>query len=201
MKFKNKYYLIEGEPWLTVARDYVDEVFRVCSEVWEYVESIGASHYWRAGKDGRLFAVGFDGTPPDGFRKPNRKGQCIPKKSSEYAAQFAALPILPDPRESILSVAEIPTRISYGGKHGRGSMSIGNLFEPMSIACFHGDGPFLLRIPDVAAEIADLKAQDEGIIIEGGLDDWRMDETGLRAILIEEWNLMEARHKLSKAAA
>ena len=87
------YVIIEGEPFLSRAKEYRRVTQEVSSAWWNYIRLIGADQLW--GRE-TISAVSFpSGKVPKEFTKPDRKGMSYPKKGTDAAKLFYSQPQKP----------------------------------------------------------------------------------------------------------
>ena len=89
-KSNSLYYIIEGEPYLSVAKAFVNEYQAAHKRVCDYLDGLGVSQ-WRYGFSGHIAGVVFEGNIPPDFCKPDNYGVTRPKKTSKYYNENFAL--------------------------------------------------------------------------------------------------------------
>ena len=199
-KSNSLYYIIEGEPYLSVAKAFVNEYQAAHKRVCDYLDGLGVSQ-WRYGFSGHIAGVVFEGNIPPDFCKPDNYGVTRPKKTSKYYKEFKRDDLkLPDVEKWILDKFYIPTGYGYKYDGGSGGTAIGHPFKPIEICWYSTDdnAPLMLKIPNIPYEIEYKKATRSNVVFENDFDKWKLDETGLRQILVEEWDLMVAKYKAEK---
>jgi hypothetical protein len=198
MNTDQKYYIIESGKMLELAEKLRIEYSKSIEIINSYVNSLGGKSYNTSLTDNALHSIGFNHDIPEGFCKPDRYGLSRPKKKSPYYAEFKKYKKT-DLSSKLQENLKVPLVVSYK-KNGSfsGSSRIGNMWKPVGIYWFKKDGPILLIIPDVAKAVKEFSdTYGDEISFENGVENWRLDETGLKEIIKEEWDLMVAKHKKS----
>lgn len=191
-------FLIEsGEP-LDMVKNHVAEVQRVKAEVAAIAKEIGVTRVSTDRLNGALLGVVFDGPPPDGWTKPDRKfGISYPKKGpwksrlAEHQARGYA-----DPEGAISTAFGVPTSISYTRRDGYGCCHIGPMLKACGWLYLSKDGPFAMWIPDVEAAVKERIS--DGYTVEEPAASFKPVIPGARRIDQEEWDLLVAQHQLDK---
>lgn len=168
---------------------------------------------WSSKYDGSMSSVYLPARAdlPKGFNasawtKPDRQGRRSPKRGTDEQRIFRAKECEYTPTERLIAGAyKVPGQINYKTTGGEGSTAIG----PMMSACGflwldQEKGPWALWVPDTKTIVASAKAQhakDKAFKITNNIESWKMDTTGLKPILEEEWDLLVAQYKLDRAKA
>lgn len=202
MKVKSDhiYYLVEGEPYLSLATEFYNEYQEAHVITRKYALSIHADQC-RYGLHGHLIGVKFkDNCKPDDFKKADKWGCSQPKKKSSHFENFGSEKYkLPFATEWFLKRINIPINIGYKYKGGSGGSAIGHPFCPIEVCWYNGEGGiFLLKIPNVALKVEYIKIEHPDVTFTNGEDKWKMNEEGLRKILPEEWDLMATKYNAEK---
>lgn len=192
VKYENSYYIVESGKVLEIAEAFRNEHTRVHNEIIEYLKSLGASQY-NTNLNGQIHGCVFDDKIPEGFTKEKKYGICLPKKKSTHYDKFKSF-IFPNPYK-YMEFYKIPTGISYKYENGSGGTALGNPFKPVEFYWYDVEGPILLKIPNIKYYVKKLKQQYKNIKIADDKDGWEMPLEGLHKVLIEEWDLMAAKHK------
>ncbi|WP_422363148.1 hypothetical protein [Pyruvatibacter mobilis] len=202
MRGHAKHYLIESGPTLALVSELVMLRHKAAKEILEKVRALGGVNF-RVDPNGAVTALWFAGKPPKGYCKPDRAGGHQPRKGSKAEAAIRALPRLPDVDRAVQKALGIPDSLSTEGPDACSSSSglIGLFPNPVGIAYYHPEGPYLLWTPDVEFYKARALEVSPGCTITHPSPDWELDTSGLREVLKEEWDLLVARHKQSKSAA
>jgi len=203
-KDHRRYFLVESGDILTKANAYRLEYNRVHKALWDYAVSLGGTAYNLA-VDGGLRAVRFpEGTkPPYGFKHPDKDGTCRPRLHSKLSLEFAALPRMPDVMEYVGGVnplLDVEFTTTSDPNEPTSKVPIGNPRYPVFIDWFSVEGPLLLGIPDQVLTCAYLKRKHPEVTFRKGEDKHDPNTEGLKEILLEEWDLMEARYRRGLAA-
>lgn len=184
------YVKIVGEPFLSKARAYRDDL-QACADKWRsFMDEMGAS-----GVPHCLGGLNFDGAAPKGWTKPTRKnGFSRPKDGHPDNERIAALP--KRPRTYEVFGDSIINDLSYKGQNGdRGSGGI----------LFYWDGPwvgwagdtFMACIPDAKAASDAHLAEHPDHEITSGADKWVLPQ-GLEQISRAEHDLIIAQYKVEQ---
>lgn len=194
---ETKYYLVKSGPVLKAIKDWVKLYQAAHRASLEYVHSHGYKR-WMSSRGGRLIAIGGPGEFPD-FKKANSKGVRWPKHNTVADKEIRALPEAPEITEHLNKIIQCPLSISYTYPEGSGSGSIGACWEPVGVAFYDPKGPFMVWMPDYAGILKRRKAEMRGKKAKFK----KPNQTGphlegLQEILREEWDLMDAKHKLGK---
>lgn len=194
LDIKNLYFLVESGQMLDLAKRIADNFQAVHEANLAYVRGVGGVAFQASSWDGRVYAVKFEGEAPAGFKKPNKRGCCEPKKGSKYAADMAELPVHMDVSREISRLLNVPTDLHYSQKgKWSGVTSLGHPFFPCGILWFKLDGPYCIYIPDVQHYVRE--KEETGSTVDEPAKSFKPEFEGLRQILKEEWDLMKARHK------
>jgi hypothetical protein len=198
VKSHSVYYLIEGDPFLSIAKEFCKLHLEAHGRICEYVHSINGE-FWRLSLSGRISGIKFkDGYSHVDFKKPDKYGACYPKRKSEHYAKFQDSNLkMPNATEFVLSKVYIPINLDYQYGEVTGGRSVGHPFTPIGLYWFSlkNDAPILLEIPNVEYTRESMKIENPDISFKKD-GEWKMNETGLKKILIEEWDLMVARDKV-----
>lgn len=190
--------IIEGEPFLSSAREFKEKSM-AAREAWAaFAEERGARSFIEAPWSNRLVALCFpSGKQPEGWTVPkgaNRESR--PKAKSADKAAFDALPSGPDPK-AVFGDA-ITFSLCYEGPGCRGSIGIGGFFPQASIGWL---GETIIAVIPHAKRAADLYlARNPDRTITNGCDTWQMPD-GLREISEAEYKLMAAQHRVAEERA
>lgn len=190
-----RYFIAESGLILEQAEQYRKDYTAARRVVWDYVQNLGGTAY-QDGLDGGLGSIKFPGKPPFGFKQTEKDGLARPRLGSAYAKEFAQLPRTPKTQDYLSGVNYI-TGVRYKPEPDapEGEVPIGHPGSFTGIDWFKADGPLLVIIPDQALTCAALKRKFPDIIFLGDEDKHDPDTTGLREILLKEWELMEEKHK------
>lgn len=193
LEIKSLYFLVESGPALDLAKQIAANYQDVHDANVAYVKSIGGVAF-QTDWEGRACSVKFDGDAPAGFKKPNKKGCCEPKKGSQFAADMARLPVQIKASHEISKLLNVPTSLEHKRDGwGSGWTSMGHPFFPCGILYYNPDGPFCFWTPDVERHVA--LAEADGSTVEEPAKSYKPGFEGIRQILEEEWDLMRARYK------
>jgi len=196
---KSKYYIVEGGQFLAWAAGVRTRTIKTYKDMSDYYKSIGGTNANEIG--GSMVEIQFEqGEAPKGFNKQDRDGFCAPRKGSKYDKEMSKIK-LPNECLEFVKKTGLRTWISYDrkdGVRGGGGFRIGSGIYPVRVCWLSPESPLLLVVPDVAGctehldnDVYDIKNNDHL---------WRIDEDGLKEVLLEEWRLMEAKHKQAKDA-
>jgi hypothetical protein len=178
---------IDGEPFLSRARDYRAQ-YDVVRRAWiEFGEKIGGRPSTRY--SGGLF---FDRKPPEGWAKRDRKGWSYPKQRSAAAVELAALPKLPSAR-TVFGDAIVES-YHYKSPNGEGAGAIGFFFDGVRLG-WAGD-TFTAVIPDPRAAARNILRDDPDAIICRPVLDWTL-APGLTEITEAERQLIFAQYRVA----
>lgn len=202
MEFKTKdaYYLIEGEPHLSVVNKFIEDRKATHKAYVDYAQSKGATDFF-AGFSGLCGLIFKPGEEPEGWTKPDRKTRdCRPKRGTEDYKEYAALPKMKTDADSFCSIQKLPGVVSY--KHGNitGSTAIASGFHPVQYL-YLSNNLRCVVIPDYEDLIDQLNAQvkeDPTLEIKNGLLDFKLDTTGLTKITKNQWILRVAQYEVEQ---
>jgi hypothetical protein len=194
MKFYQKYYIVESGFLLDIADSYRKDFLEAKERIFEYVKGLGGETY-KLGIRDQLYAIGFPKRiQPKDFKRPDSDGCCQPYVRSKLNDDFKeySLPSCVKPLKLALG---FPDSLSYKTGTGKGSVCIGHPFRPAGFYWYNADSPLLLSIPDVDAYAKNIAKGRGDIIFTGDQHTWKLDDNGCREIIVEEWDLMVAKHK------
>ncbi|MCD5326797.1 hypothetical protein ACFFU8_17970 [Chromobacterium piscinae] len=194
----NLYFLIEGGKALELVKGHIEERIRVKKGVSALAKELGVDFIWTDKYTGNLLCVRFTGERHPDFTVPQRDGSSRPKKGTEWARKFAECPKYISASDLIEEEMGIPTSLHYSSKSGEwnGSRHIGHPFSPCKFLFPHQDGPYVMVIPDVAAAVAEVRA--DGRIVDEPAASFVAEFDGCRRIEEEEWDVILAQHKLAE---
>jgi hypothetical protein len=197
----SKYYLIDNEQMIAIARAFRKAYIEQAGRYWEFAESIGGDAY-QVGFNDRLIGIRLPNEKrPPGWCKPREyRGVSYPMKKSDWKEKMNAMGRLPQIVDFFPELSETPCWIGYKDPTSEGGIRIGNALQPVQICWYSADSPFMLMLPDVARALQVTKVEHPDATILGDIESWK-PPTGLREILIEEWNFMVAKYNKEKKAA
>lgn len=182
------YVIIEGDPWLTRAKEYHAAASAMKRAWWSFAKLKGAQGVSYGN------ALCFHGQAPTGWTKPKGKHEfSYPKKGSQDAPAFAALPR--PPCKSKFFESEVLFDIAYQGPKHSGSGGIGHFFFGPDIG-WAGDVYWAI-IPDAAAAAKAHLEENPDDTITNGADKWVLPE-GLRRVSEAEIDLIVAQYKVAQ---
>lgn len=187
----NMYVRIEGEPFLSKAIAYRDEMHRVRKAIWEFARARSASEV-----PGSLTGLIFKGgkMPPEGWTKPDRKGFSKPKKDHPDIAAMKALPRLPKTFDVFGDT--LIYDLKHEGPDGSwGFGAIGWFFDGPHIGW--ADDTFIATIPNAKAAAAEYLANHPNEKITNGADQWTLP-AGLVEMTKAEVDLLYAQHAVEQ---
>lgn len=188
---------IVGEPWLSRARDYREQMRAFVTAYTDYARSIGATGIPNGFPGERLPGLFFNSPPPAGWCKPGKTGMSKPQKGSASAQAFAQLP--EKPRNKCVFGDAVVSDLSWDGPDGSwGSGGIGLMVEAVSIGWVGDD--LIARIPHAGRAAAEHLARHPDHAIRHGAAEWTLPE-GLVEISEAELDLMCAQHRVAAERA
>ncbi|CAM5764642.1 hypothetical protein [Bosea minatitlanensis] len=189
---------IVGEPWLSRAREYREQMIAFTTAWSDYARSLGATGLTNAFPGHRMRGLFFEKAPPPaGWKKPDRKGFATPKKGSPAAEEFARLPV--KPRNKHVFGDAIVCDLTWEAPNGAwGGGAIGFMIEGVSIG-WVGD-VLIARIPHAGRAAAEHLARHPDHIIRHGAADWTIPD-GLVEISQAELDLLDAQYRLARERA
>lgn len=198
VKKKSVYYVIESGELLKIAEKYRTDYISAHNKIKDFIELLGADKYWIE-HGGELEGVAFKkGQLRDDFIKPTDRGYMMyPKKNSKIHDEFYSYS-KPTPYGVISGYTKCPICIEYEYKGGSGATTAGHGWSPFEFTWYSKDSPLLLKIPNVKHAVDKLKKEHENVVFKNNEDKWKMNEDGLRQILLEEWDLMVAKYLNTK---
>lgn len=197
MKFNIAYYIAERGPILDICKKYSADRAAWHKSVFEFLRGIGGVAF-QTNLDGEVYSVKFENDAPKGFKAQNKQGCREPYAKSEWPAKLAALGTRPCAGDYLDPFIKAPRRIQYKTRTGGvGSILTGHPFAFYQILWFSEDGPFCVALPDIERDIKRIKEDSVEITSDISLN----LPKGLRRILVEEWDLMVAKARLSQEAA
>lgn len=153
------------------------------------------------GWNGVIWSLKFEqGKVPEGFCKLDRNGGTRPKKKSETWGVFDKIPTIEENSDPLLiKKYNIPLFIEYKTKDkSQGLTRIGNWSFTTSLEWFDNKGPILLKLPNVKQAIEMFKVDHPGAtIVNKEILKWKPPE-GLKPIMKEEWELIQAKHEMKE---
>lgn len=197
----SKYYIVEADDLIEKANRFRAAYIEQQKRFWEFVETNGGDAY-QTGFNDRLIGIRFpDDKRPAGWCKPKSyRGVSYPMKKSDWREKLFDVGQLPQIADYFPDLVDTPNWISFEGPKSKGGTRIGNGFQPIQLCWYSEDSPLMLMLPDVERALREVKIDHPDATTQGDIEQ-RKPPAGLREILIEEWNLMVAKHKqLSEAA-
>ena len=193
-----KYYICKSGEVKRQAEEYRKTYLRLKTKLWEVAESFGVAEASLCPQMMLIRGLCFKGEPPAGWTKA--------KHSISYPKRGTLAPgvrefFTPPGSYTVTTHKELlhfqtwlncPFHYSFTTKDGSGSSTIGRIFSDGFVYWYDPTGPIMLELPDVAAAKKRCKAKKE--IPDNNMLDW-VPPKGLKEIMIEEWNLMSAKHK------
>lgn len=201
-----RYFIPESGVTLEKAEAYRQEFARVHAALNTYVQSVGGTHYTLSADGGirdvrfpgGVIPAGWKATKPRHSSRPNPyKDLYRPRFGSQAAKDVAALPTLPNPMV-YLAHTNFLTEVDYRPAPDAPECKapIGNPNTPLvTIDWYDMAGPMLVVLPDQAITCAALKRQYPEVVFLHDEDKHDPDITGMREILLKEYELMEEKHK------
>jgi len=201
------FLLVEGEPYLAACKAWKESYERSVEAARKFVEALGATGGYSNRDTLALSGVNAVNPLPAGWKRvpgkrgmpdymiPHEKARDPEQREAGIAARKAmdALPKAND-QDDIAQLIGAPRSVhwkSHGKAEGWRSVAV-SFFHTIQVTYF-GD-TFVLLAPDTRRVIAELMAQHEGVVIEGG--EWT-PPAGLRIITEAEHDLMLAQWKVS----
>ena len=183
------YVIIEGEPFLSRAKDFKARSIAAKSAWRQYLCEIGAEQGYGHNE---LASVVFPrGKVPTGWTARDRKGRSRPKKGSEAEKKLAALPTLPQGREVFGDAIVEDLRYESDGGHGMGA--IGQNFWGPFVGWM--SDVFFGIVPHAGNAAKNHLAEYPKDRIIGPAKGWTVPD-GLREITKAEYELMLAEHNV-----
>lgn len=183
---------IEGEPFLSRARAYFDDLVAARAAWAEYGRKVGAARL--SDPLGVLF---FDGPAPKGWTAKTRNGSSRPKRGTAAEAEIAALP--KQPSSFAVFGDALSYDLSWDGPDGSwGSGGIGYFVFGPSIG--RVDGVHVARIPHVGRAAAAHLARHPDHTVRRSADRWTLPE-GLVEISEAELKFLYAKAELDRERA
>ena len=186
-------------------------VFEVCQQ-WckEYMDVRRRAFDWAKSHGFESVFFGFNSQPIgvhtrdhlEGWTKPNSRGLSRPKQRTKVRAEMEAIKGVEFfSRRLEQHFGPIPQNLSFKANGWTSHGTVGGVFGPQCQS-FNGiDGPFLIDIPDMrAAQESERKSHPDAVFDED-YSSWENPLPETRVILKEEWDLMEARHRLAMREA
>lgn len=209
VKDQRRYFIPESGEILEKAQAYRAEYNRIRKIWWDFIQSKGAVAY-REGATGGVGELLFapNAKIPEGLKKckvPDKKGNYAyrPRFRSEIAKELAALPPLPDVKEYLAStdfLLDVEFKTSTDPEEPTSKLPVGNPQYQLGIDWYNADGPLLVILPDQALLCAFLKRKHPEVTFINNEDKHDPITTGMREILVQEWDLMEAKFNQGMAA-
>lgn len=190
------YYLIEGEPALSLVKRHIESRFAVANVGREIALQFGAEYARFSRIDGRILSVQFPtGVKHPDFTKPDRvDGSCRPKKGTKAEAAFRAHQGHDTANDLIASFYGIPSHLSVSKGTEKLKVAVcTDVFFPCHFLYPTSEGPYALVAPDVRADVRTWV--EKGYSVEPIYYD-QDNLPGCRRVLKEEWDLVLAQHKL-----
>jgi hypothetical protein len=205
-----KYYLCKSGEVKKHAEEHRRTFLRLRAKLWKVVTSFGSDEASICDTMMLIRGIHFKDGTPAGWTKPGRHDRCSHPKRGTLSPEIQAF-FTPSGNYFIELHEELkpfgdwlkcPFHYSYTSKDGRcsGRSTIGRIFADSFVYWYDPAGPIMLILPDVAA--AKARSVKKREIVDGNVLDWQ-PPAGLKEILSEEWDLMEAKHKrrVSKVAS
>lgn len=196
---EQKYYICKSGEVKKQAEKHRKVFIQLVEDLWSVITALG-------GKEARLCytmmlikGIKFEKQPEVGWTKPDKFGLSRPKQGTlqpdlmQYFTPKGSYAVTLHPElKEFKDWLKCPFWYSYKTQGGSGSITIGRLFADTFVYWYDPKGPILLELPDVAR--AKREAINNNQTIDNDVLDWKPPK-GLKEILIEEWNLMAAKHK------
>lgn len=199
------FYLCESGEVKKRANAYRRTYIRLKGVLFDVVKSVGSDKSYIDDTMMLISGVKFDGPVPAGWSKPHRRTKdCRPLRTKENAellkhfTPFGCYCVKAHPElQKFWDWLECPDSYRWKSADGKssGSRGIGDFFRNLQMYWYAERGPLLLKTPDVAA--AKEEAEKEKRIVEGNVLNWQPPK-GLRRILPQKWDLMQAEHAARK---
>lgn len=193
MKFKVAYYIAKSGEIFKVCEKFRQDHIAWNKKVVSYLSTIGGVAF-KDDWNGRVSSVKFKDKAPQGFKKPDKHGCQEPYVKSDWGDKFKALGSRPLAKNYIAEILKVPSRLNYKTKDSEGSKALGHFFHEYQIGWYSATSPLLVGIADIKKEIKLFYAEyPEGKILND-LESWDLPK-GLKEIMVEEWDLMVAKHE------
>ncbi len=201
-----KYYLVKSGEVKRRAEEYRKTYLRLHTQLWKVIGSLGCEKASICRTMMLIRGLCFEGDPPKGWTKPKhgisypKRGTLSPDVQKFFQPQTCWVTLHKD-LKPFVDWLDCPFHYTWKFKDGKtsGSNTLGRLFSDGFVFWYDPKGPIMLELPDVAR--AKKRAEERGEIVDGNKLDW-VPPKGLKEILKEEWNLMQAKHeRVEKATA
>lgn len=186
-----RFYIIEGGKYLDWAVSVIDRTKKAQLEINKYVKKVGGVGYGLY--FGRLDSVHFPERPALGFEKEGNNCFYQPRKNSKADKEIRALPHIPHVPSEWQDLTGCPTKIRTHKKDDPDhvmAFPIGTT-TPIGLHYYDENGPFMIRMPNVSAYLFEFNLQHDDLNYVDGVEEWELDDDGLREICLEEWELMD----------
>lgn len=196
-----RYFIAESGDILAKVTAYREEYNRVHKILWDYVQSIGGKSY-ALHLDGGLHSVQFKNAVPSGFKPMDKQGLCRPRMHSRWEKEFAELPRMPRAMDYLAGckpLLEVEFRTEPGAPVSK--VPVGNPNNMLAIDWYDKIGPIMVMLPDQVITCAALKRAHPQVEFLNDEHKHDPDTTGLREILLKEWELLEEKHQRGMLAA
>jgi hypothetical protein len=206
--------LIEGEPWLGMAKAWKESYVASQRAALEFCRSMGAKHGVQNHEDDGLGGVGIpeSGIIPPGWRRIRRtrgavdymvpqhkpRGEAQKEAAAAAKAAFDAVP-RPNSLREIAKALGLPGGVSWetpaGSMGSSGFSDLRFLMKPMNVL-FMGE-TYAFFVPDTEPQIAKIRAEHPDATITG---EWTIPP-GLKRISDAQWDLLVAQWKVAREKA
>lgn len=182
------YYLVEEGPLFERMREWAQLRRELTHNLQDLAKEFGADPdriRW-CDFSGRILGFTFDrGNEPKHWKRRDTHGCSMPYKTDTQAW------------EKILSISSTPPQVVFLEDIIWRPFSIAG-YPPLRFCFFRPQGPFMMIMPGLAAALAEMDRADD--TLTDPERNWLAPErVGARRILLEEWEVLKAQHKLDMA--
>ena len=194
------YLVVEGEPFLSVCREWKRRYLEAKNAAFVFAHSMGAQGYFPGFHD-ELVALTPVDPVPEGWKIERKRGTSRmvpkPKQAGEVARQaIATLRAFPRDEE-LREMVGHPCEVRYRGANGTGFQCIGHMMHPVQLT-WHDRETLFLVVPDPVPVINDIRERDPSATIEVG--EWT-PPAGLCRITEAEFDLHKAQAAVARERA
>ena len=193
-----KYYICKSGEVKRRAEEHRKIYLRLKVQLWKVVESFGVTEASICSTMMLIRGLCFKGEPPAGWTKAKhgisypKRGTLAPEVRKFFTPSGSYTVETHKEMLPFMTWLNCPFHYTYTTKDGSGSSTIGRLFSDGFVYWYDPKGLIMLELPDVAAAKKHCTECKE--IPDNNMLDW-VPPKGLKVIMIEEWNLMSAKHK------
>ena len=197
------YYLCTSGEVKKLANEHRAAHIRLKKELWAFVESMGCKSASIDERLMRLRGVVFPSEVPSGWTKLNKHKLSCPQRYNKdpdilryFVQRMPTIPEEPAELAKFHTWLNCPLGYHYTHKTGNGWSRIGG-FYGVRLYWYSATSPIMLEVPDV--KNAKAQAHHAGYTVKNNVLDWKLPK-GCKEIMVEEWQLMVAKHKKKKHA-